>query len=234
MAHRRLRRILAVAVLLAAALAASRAGADTPTDCSAGMHALQLGGGSTSLVHVTPALAGTARTLLLVLHDTGGTPGEALATFRAGSSPPGLVLVAPRSRGRAWSFERGRGNDLATVSRALTRTVSHCAVDSRRIGIGGFGAGATAALSLGITNGRLFRSIVAFAPGPIGMQRRVGRPRVFIAHGEADSVSSFARTKDALVPALRRSGYAVTFRAFPGGHVVPAAVARAAVRWFLS
>ena len=62
---------------------------------------------------------------------------------------------------------------------------------------------------------------------------RLGKPRIFVAHGTRDGVHPFAGTRDALVPKLRREGYAVTFRAFVGGHVVPAPVSRAAVSWFL-
>ena len=225
---------LTVAVLLVVASTGTRAaGAETNDACSAGVHALRLGGGSTALVRVAPTPAGTPRSLLLVLHDAGGTEARAIAAFSGGWDAPGLILVAPRARGAAWSFERGSGDDLATVGRALTQAVSRCKVDSSRIAIGGFGTGATAALSLGVTNGRLFHAIVALAPGPVGTQKRAGRPRVFIAHGTSDRVAPFAKTRDVLVPSLRREGYAVTFRAFPGGHVVPAGVARAAVKWLL-
>ena len=227
--------MLAVAVLVAVAVAASRAaGAEKNDGCSPGLHTLGLAGGSTALMRVAPASAAQGRTLLLVLHDAGGTESQALASFSGGWNAPGLVLVAPGSRGIAWNFERGRGDDLATVGRALTEAVSRCGVDARRMAIGGFGAGATAALSLGVTNGRLFHAIVAFAPGRVGRQKREGRPRVFIGHGTSDRVARFEKTRDVLVPSLRRQGYAVTFHAFRGGHVVPAAVARAAVRWLLS
>ena len=238
MAPGRMRSTLAVTALVAVvvpvALAASRAaGAETSEECSPGLHTLRLGRGSTALMHVAPAAAGTASSVLLVLHDTGGTERQALATFGRGQNVPGLILVAPGAHGPAWSFERGRGHDLATVSRALTQTVSSCRVDPNRIAIGGFGAGATAALSLGVTNGRVFHAIVALAPGPVAAQVRAGRPRVFIAHGTSDRVAPFATTRKVLVPSLRREGYAVTFRTFTGGHVVPAAVARAALQWLL-
>lgn len=224
-------------VVAAVAFAATPAGAVSSTGsaepCSPGVHTLDLGSGSTALMRVTRAAGTGRRALLLVLHDAGASQRQGLSAFRGGWSSPGLVLLAPSSRGTSWSFERGRGGDLAPVGRALTQAVARCAVDPRRIGIGGFAAGATSALSLGLTNGRLFHSIVALSPASIETRQRVGRPRVFVALGKSDGVTPFAATRDVLVPSLRREGYAVTFRAFSGGHSVPAAVSQAAVRWLL-
>lgn len=234
MAGWRTRCTVAVAAVLVAALAGgSVSNARTGGSCSPGVHALDLGSGSTALMRVTPGAAGPRRALLLVLHDAGRPETEGLSVFRGGWSSPGLVLVAPSARGTTWSFERGRGDDLATVGHALTQAVTRCVVDSRRIGIGGFGAGATSALSLGMTNGRLFRAIIALSPESLETQRRVGRPRVFVAHGTDDPVIPLARIEGVVVPALRRDGYSVTFHPFAGGHTVPTSVSRAAVQWFL-
>jgi predicted esterase len=222
--------VAALAVLVAAAFGGSSVGASTAETCAPGLHTLDVGGRETALMRVTPGAADAKRALLLALHDAGGTRRDGLAEFRASWTTPGLVLVAPGSRRANWSFEHGAGHDLATVGRALTQAFSRCAVDPRRVGIGGFAAGATSALSLGIRNGRLFRAIIAFSPGEIATQTRMGRPRVFVAHGTNDSRSAFDST---LVSTLRRKGYAVTFRPFSGGHTVPPAVSRAAVRWFL-
>jgi predicted esterase len=184
-------------------------------------------------MRVTPGAVSARKALLLVLHDAGGSEDDALALFRAGWGSPGLVLVAPGARSTKWSFERGRGDDLATVGHALTQAFSRCPIDPAQVGIGGFAEGATSALSLGITNGRLFHAVVALSPGSIDKQKRVGQPRVFVAHGTGDRVHPFASTRDVLVPELRRQGYSVTFHPFSGGHTVPAEVSRAAVRWFL-
>jgi predicted esterase len=184
-------------------------------------------------MRVTHTGATGRRALLLVLHDAGASARQGLSAFRGGWGSPGLVLLAPSSHGTSWSFERGRGSDLAPVSRALTQAVAQCPVDSRRIGIGGFAAGATSALSLGLTNGRLFHAIVALSPDAIETRQRAGRPRVFVALARSGAAAHFAQRQTVLVPTLRREGYAVTFRAFAGGRSVPTAVSQAAVRWFL-
>ena len=162
------------------------------------------------------------RALLLVLHGSGASAADALRDFRGAWSTPGLILLAPAARGSNWSFERGRGDDLSTVDHALTQAFARCPVDESHVGIAGVSEGATAALSLGITNGRLFRAIVALSPGRIDPQRRVGKPRIYVADGMRGVVSE-----------LRSEGYDVTFRGFAGGHAVPSSVSRAAVSWFL-
>jgi phospholipase/carboxylesterase len=224
MALRRMRSIAALSIVALAALAGTtNSSANTEGACSAGVHTLSLGSGRTALMRVTPRGDKERRALLLVLHGAHGSASDALTAFRGGWNAHGLVLVAPAARGSSWSVERGSGEDLAAIGHALTQTYARCAIDARRVGIGGFADGATAALSLGMTNGRLFRAIIALSPGRVSKQTAVGRPRIFVA----------APTGGGLVPTLRREGYAVAFRPFADGHDVSETLSRAAVRWFL-
>ena len=75
-------------------------------------------------------------------------------------------------------------------------------------------------------------SVLAIAPGGVVAPEPVGKPRVYIAHGTRDRIIPFAKGR-AVVRELRRFGYRVTFRTFPGDHEVAEAVSREAVRWFL-
>ncbi len=238
MARWRMRRTLVAGLVLLVALlggtaSSAQPGRDGSGACSPGVHVLQVGSGRRALMRISPGAEGGKMALVLVLHAAGGSPEDGLRALRGGWNAPGLVLVAPAARGSAWSFGLGRGDDLPTVDHALTQAFSRCSIDRSRVGIGGFSDGATNALSLGVRNGRLFRAIIALSPGGIEAGTRLGKPRIFVAHGTRDGVHPFAGTRDALVPKLRREGYAVTFRAFVGGHVVPAPVSRAAVSWFL-
>jgi len=106
-------------------------------------------------------------------------------------------------------------------------------VDSRKIGVSGFSDGASYGLGLGISNGDLFRSVIAFSPGfiPSGVEKR-GAPRIFISHGERDQILPFEASSRNLVPELRKAGYDVKFREFDGPHTVPPEVAREAIEWF--
>lgn len=202
--------------------------------CTAGEHALRLGNGRVARLRVTPGPSKKPRGLILAFHGAGGSPREGLFVFREAWTEPGLVLLAPGSIGNTWSALHNRQDrDLETVNRALAETWKLCRIDRRRVAVGGFSDGATHALSIGLQNGAVFRSVMALSPGGLLDVQHRGKPRVFIAHGTGDDVLPYSRTSGKIVPGLRGSGYSVTFRSFAGGHEVPTSISRAAVRWYL-
>jgi predicted esterase len=134
--------------------------------------------------------------------------------------------VAPAAAGTAWSLGE---IDASFVDRALQRAFARCKVDPRRIAVGGFSSGAGMAMWLGLTNGDLFRAVIVLSGGGALPHERVGKPRVFVAHGTLDGVIPVGFGGDSIVPELRAQGYDVTYRRFRGGHGVVPSVARAAV-----
>lgn len=202
--------------------------------CKPGQYPLRLGNGRVARLRVTPGPSRRPRGLILALHGAGGSPRDGLFVFREAWNEPGLLLLAPGSLGSTWSALSSRvDRDLETVNLALDETWERCRVDRRRVAVGGFSDGATHALSLGLQNGGVFRSVMALSPGGLLDVERRGRPRVFIAHGTGDDVLPYARSRTSIVPGLRTAGYSVTFRSFAGGHEVPTSISRAAVRWYL-
>lgn len=203
-------------------------------NCRPGEHTLKLGDGRTALMRVTAGGRGGRKALLLTFHGagSGGAPGG-LYAFRGGWDEPGLVMVSPAAEGTTWSFLRGRDTDLEYVDRSLARAFARCRVDPRRVGVGGFSDGATYALTVGLTNGDLFKAVMALSPGGVLAEDDIGKPRVFIAHGTRDNVLPMSRTSDVIVSTLRDHGYSVTYRRFQGGHEARPSISRAAVRWFL-
>ena len=180
------------------------------------------------LLRVAPGGSSGKHPFLLALHgaNSGGAPGG-LWAFRGAWDLPGLVIVAPSSAGSTWTLGR---MDIEVIDRALRVAFRRCGVDRRRIAVGGFSAGAALALWLGLTNGDLFRSVIALSGGGSLPTVRVGQPRIFIAHGTQDSIIPIADGGDALARQLRSDGYAVVYRRFHGGHGVVPAIARSAVR----
>ena len=200
--------------------------------CSPGVHELTLDNGQAAEMRVTPGTG--ARALIVALHGAGGTPAGALEAFSGGWQEPGLVLIAPASKGQTWSILRSeRDRDLDSVNLALAEAYERCEIDRRRIAVGGFSDGATYALTLGVSNGDLFPAVIAFSPGGIVAGEQRGVPRFFVSHGTHDSVLPIGRAGDAVVKKLRDAGDPVTYRRFDGDHEVPAATSRAAIRWFL-
>ena len=182
-------------------------------------------------MRVTPG--GGRKALVVVLHGAGGSADSGLHAFSTWNAP-GLVLIAPASKQFTWSALRGPDVDLTTINAALARAYARCAIDRKRIAVGGFSDGGSYALSLGLASGDLFRSVIAFSPGAIFGGAQTGRPRFFVSHGTRDPILPIGRTSNSIVRQLRTAGYPVTYRKFTGGHEVPRGIGKAAQRWFLA
>ncbi len=172
--------------------------------------------------------------LMVALHGAGGSA-ENWSGFQTHCDGRGMLLLAVDSRGSTWDRVRGPfGPDVFFIDQALAYTFERCNVDSGRLCLGGFSDGASYALSLGVSNGDLFTHLIAFSPGffwpadPI-----VGKPRVFVSHGNSDPVLNVAASRDNIVPMFRSDGYEVTYHEFQGGHEVPASIADDALDWVL-
>ena len=202
-----------------------RAGAKS---CAAGVYELRVAPGRRAFMRVTRQSRGQPPALLLALHGagSGGAPGG-LYAFRGAWDVPGLVIIAPAAAGSAWTLGE---TDVRFVDRTLQRAFARCRVDPRRVAVGGFSSGAGMALWLGLTNGDLFRGVIALSGGRSLPDERVGKPHIFVAHGTRDQVIPIALGGDEIVRRLRSDGgYRVTYRRFEGGHRVVSAIARAAV-----
>ena len=166
--------------------------------CAPGEYELRSRSGRRALMLVTPPSRAGPRALLLALHGagSGGAPGG-LYAFRGAWSVPGLVIVAPAAAGTAWTLGT---TDVRFVERAMQRALARCKVDRRRLAIGGFSSGAGMALWLGLTNGDRFRAVIALSGGGSLPDERMGKPRVFVAHGTLDGVIPIEAGGDALAP----------------------------------
>ena len=215
--------------------ATTSASTTTPEQsCSPGVHTLTLENGQAALMRVTPGGPG-GRALVLVLHGAGQSPADGLRAFRGGWKEPGLVLIAPASKGQTWSvLTSEQDRDAESLNFALAEAYRRCRIDRSRIAVGGFSDGASYALTLGISNGELFPAVMALSPGGIASRGQMGAPRIFVSHGTLDDVLPIARTGDPVVRQLRSAGYRVTYRRFRGGHEASAATSAAAIRWFLA
>ena len=176
--------------------------------------------------------------VLIFLHGATGTGRRHLRAVLAAADRYGVVLVAPDSRHpNSWDIiaERRFGPDIEFLDQVLEALVGRLDVDvdTDRLAIGGVSDGASYALALGLSNGDIFPTVLAFSPGFLVVPDAIGRPRVFVSHGTADPILPIDACSRSFVPVLRRAGYEVEYQEFDGGHTVPPPVSDAGVRWWL-
>ena len=176
--------------------------------------------------------------VLIFLHGATGTGRRHLRAVLAAADRYGVVLVAPDSRHpTTWDLiaERRFGPDVAFLDQVLDALVGplDVDVDTSRLAVGGVSDGASYALALGLSNGDIFPTVLAFSPGFLVVPDAIGRPRVFVSHGTADPILPIDACSRSFVPVLRRAGYEVEYQEFDGGHTVPPPVSDAGVRWWL-
>ena len=170
--------------------------------------------------------------LLVLLHGATQSAEDMFWYLGTAHEEAGVAVLAPNSRDTTWDAITGSfGVDVEFLDRALERTFATAAIDPARIALGGFSDGATYALSLGLINGDLFKSIVAFSPGFVIGGIPIGSPRIFISHGTHDHILPIDRCGRRVAASLMARGYDVTFREFDGNHEIPADIAREALRW---
>lgn len=156
------------------------------------------------MMYVPPTyLPGRPAPLLIMLHGAGSRGENALKPLLHLADDAGLILVAPDSCGRTWDLILDDyGPDVTLIDRAVD--------------------GASCALSLGLTNGDLIESLIAFSPGFMKPAHRRNAPRFFISLGTEDRALPIDQTSRRIVPELERAGYQVRYREFGGGHSIPA------------
>ncbi len=171
--------------------------------------------------------------LVVFFHGAGGNAGQAEMIRRVAENHHALVLAID-SRGPTWDLIHDElGPDVAFLDRALRWTFDRFAVDPAHVATAGFSDGASYAVSIGLANGELFGTVLAFSPGFSAAPEIHGKPRFFISHGTKDAVLPIDPCSRRMVKALTRAGYDVDYREFDGPHTVPAEITRDAFAWLL-
>jgi len=185
-----------------------------------------------AILQVPKTASTTALPMLVMLHGATQSAEDMFWYLGSAHEEAGVVVLAPNSRDTTWdAIGGGFGPDIEFLNRALERAFNSVAVDTKRLSIGGFSDGATYGLSLGLINGDLFNSVIAFSPGFIIDGSPQGKPRVFISHGTRDHILPIDTCGRRVAAGLKARGYAVTFREFDGDHEIPPDVAREGLQW---
>jgi predicted esterase len=170
--------------------------------------------------------------LLVMLHGATQSAEDMFRYLGSTHEEAGVAVLAPNSRSTTWDAIRNTfADDVNYLNRALERTFEKVAIDPAHVALGGFSDGATYAISLGLINGDLFNSVVAFSPGFVIDGEPHGKPRFFISHGTRDHILPIDRCGRRIARELKARGFEVNFREFDGDHEIPADVAREGFQW---
>ncbi|GAA4696933.1 serine esterase [Pseudonocardia yuanmonensis] len=199
-----------------------------------GLRELDLSPGPQAVLYVPDGPDDVPLRLVLALHGAGGEGRGGIAPLQPFADTHRLLLLGPRSSGSTWDVVLGGwGPDVRRIDETLRQVFATYPVDPGRLAISGFSDGASYALSLGLANADLFTHVIAFSPGFLAPVPRVGAPRVYLAHGRADTVLPIDVTSRRIARRLEVEDVPTLVREFDGPHVVPAGIAEDAVRWFL-
>ncbi|MFL6447127.1 MAG: alpha/beta hydrolase [Bryobacteraceae bacterium] len=182
------------------------------------------------------ALKESRAPLAVMLHGAGGNAEHGMDILRTYADGAKLILLAPESRKASWDIisDARYGPDVRFIDKCLRDVFAQFAIDPRRIALGGFSDGASYALSLGLSNGLLFRTLLAFSPGFMAPVRIEGEPRIFISHGTKDEILPVDVCGRRVQRALRvHRQLVVEYQEFEGPHTVPPRMKEAALRFFL-
>ena len=189
----------------------------------AGLHHIRIRPKREALLYVPESALDKPAALAVMLHGAGGNADHGLGLLHAYADGAKLILLAPESRKSSWDIiaDAQYGPDVSFIDECLQHVFSRYAIDESRVALGGFSDGASYALSLGLSNGSLFRYILAFSPGFMAPVRIEGKPHIFLSHGTRDEVLPIDRCSRKLLPLLQSHGLVVDYREFDGPHTIP-------------
>ena len=176
--------------------------------------------------------------LVVALHGASGNSNNWIKYYNLDefAEEKGFIFAAVDSKYYTWDLILGGyGEDVNSMNTAIQYIFLHCNIDVNHIALCGFSDGATYALSLGISNGDIFTHLITFAPGFVTItEPLIGKPNIFIAHGDKDIDLPVEGSRDFIVPNFIDMGYSVTYYEFRGGHQVSPAASNKALDWFLN
>ncbi len=205
---------------------------------------LQLDGGA--FVYLPKGHNGARLPLLVYFVGARGEPNDVLSAYREHADREKFALMIPVPKAGQWDLiedlqrrfgiemnvQPRYGKDIKALDLSLTDLFSKVAIDPARIAVIGFSNGATYSVSVGTANPQLFKTVLAFSPGPAFPTKFDPGQRVFISHGESDRALPFSYTRG-IVARMRVKKMPVEWVPFKGGHEIPSEVRVRALEYFL-
>jgi phospholipase/carboxylesterase len=200
-----------------------------------GRHELEFDDGRDAILVVPEGLEPGAPTPLLVMfHGAGGEANRVLPHLVPLARSRRFLLLAPQSMFPTWDIViGGHGPDLERLDAALGQVALRFQLDPARLAFAGFSDGGSYALSVGMTNGDVASHVIGLSAGFMNVFTPTGTPRVFLAHGRADSQLPLETSARPHALRLLQEGIDLTLLPFEGDHVIVPQVVERAVEFFL-
>ena len=199
--------------------------------------------GDSRAVLLTPAEMDPAKRypLITVLHGAGRQDEMLVKACRDQPETRDALFLVPRSLLPTWDLIASPERpDLDFLEYAYDLIYRRYPVDPDRQALLGYSDGASYALSVGLSNPRIFRAVMGWAAGFIALAPAFDpdaapKPAVLLEYGTHDELFPFDRVALPMRENLRRAGYTVEFRVDQGGKHWPSAdFLPEALDWFFS
>jgi phospholipase/carboxylesterase len=179
--------------------------------------------------------------LVTVFHGAGRQDELLVRVYQEEPARRGALVFIPRSTYPTWDLLVGQDRpDLDFLEQAYAEIYQRVRVDPGRQALIGYSDGASYALSVGLSNPRLFSAVMGWAAGFVvfdksGISPGDPRPRILLEHGTHDPVFPFEEVAMRNCTILRRLGYEVELRVDEGGvHWPSREFQGAALDWFFA
>jgi len=199
--------------------------------------------GSSRAVLLTPERIDPERRYPLVtVLDGAGHREEMLAeAYREEPAARDALFLIPWSHHPTWDLIAANDRpDLDFLEWAYDLIYRRYPVDPDRQALIGYSDGASYALSVGLSNPRIFRAVMGWAAGffvldEASISAEDPKPSVLLECGTHDQLFPFERVAIPMREKLERMGYAVSFRVDEGGRHWPSGDFQPeALDWFFS
>jgi phospholipase/carboxylesterase len=197
--------------------------------------------GAHSGVLLTPAQLDPSRRypLITVLHGAGRQDEMLVKACRGQPEKRQALFFVPRSLAPTWDLIAGGGRpDLDFLEFAYDLIYRRYPVDAQRQAMVGYSDGASYALSVGISNPRIFRAVMGWAAGFVAydftfVTEADPKPDILLEYGTQDELFPYETVALPMRDSLQEAGYPLEFRTDEGGRHWPSGYFQGqALDWF--